>query len=187
MKVNLLRSLYFVITMYFDIKDTTLEYKRTPKERDNNYLEEDEAIVKRYNNAPLIENGGDRAFYRPSQDLVVVPHIKDFNSPEEYYSTLFHELVHSTGHPSRLDREGITGTIKFGSAKYSREELIAEVGASMLCGHSGFVQKTLDNSASYIQSWINALKGDSRLVVQASSRAQKACEHILGEMGEASE
>jgi antirestriction protein ArdC len=103
-----------------------------------------------------------------------------FNSTEEYYSTLFHELTHSTGHASRVGREGIEQLNTFGSESYSREELIAEMGAAMLSGISGIETKTLENSAAYLQSWITRLRGDSRLVISAASAAQKAADYILG-------
>jgi len=103
-----------------------------------------------------------------------------FNSSEEYYSTLFHELTHSTGHASRVGRDGIEHVESFGSDSYSREELIAEMGAAMLCGVTGIAPATLQNSAAYLKSWIERLKSDSRLLVSAASAAQKASDYILG-------
>lgn len=112
---------------------------------------------------------------------VNVPPMKDFPRVEEYYCTLFHELVHSTGHSSRLKRSGITSTTAhFGSEDYSKEELVAEIGASMLTGLSGFVDVTFDNSTAYIQSWLRNLKDDKTLIVKAASQAQKAIDYILG-------
>jgi antirestriction protein ArdC len=113
-------------------------------------------------------------------DSVTMPCREAFESPEEYYSTLFHELTHSTGHKSRLDREGINVPHYFGDPVYSREELIAECGAAFLSGQSGIVSKTLSNSASYLQNWIRVLKSDSRLIITAASAAQKAADLILG-------
>jgi antirestriction protein ArdC len=105
--------------------------------------------------------------------------MKDFRQVEEYYATTFHELTHSTGHASRLKRNGITSaTAHFGSEEYSQEELVAEIGASMLTGLAGFVDVTFDNSAAYIQSWLRKLK---TLIVKAASQAQKAVDYILGE------
>ncbi|OUB30704.1 hypothetical protein BK708_10340 [Bacillus thuringiensis serovar yunnanensis] len=107
--------------------------------------------------------------------------MKDFPKVEEYYCTLFHEFIHSTGHSSRLKRDGITSaTAHFGSEDYSKEELVAEIGASMLTGFAGFVDITFDNSASYIQSWLRNLKNDKTLIVKAASQAQKAVDYILG-------
>src|SRR5260370_28478742 len=110
-----------------------------------------------------------RAWYRPSTDTVGMPARGLFNSSEEFYSTVFHELTHSTGHASRVGREGIEQLNTFGSESYSREELIAEMGAAMLCGITGISPATLQNSASYLRSWIDRLRGDSKLLVSAAS------------------
>ena len=101
--------------------------------------------------------------------------------PEDYYSILFHELTHATGHESRLARDGITKATGFGSPAYSKEELIAEMGAAFLCGHTGIEQKVLDNSAAYIDSWLSRLHEDDRLIVHSAGAAQKAADYILGE------
>src|SRR6266446_4396164 len=136
-----------------------------------------EAIVAGMPNRPKFEQS-DRAWYRPSTDSVGMPACGLFISAEEYYSTLFHELTHSTGHASRVGREGIEDIAAFGSESYSKEELIAEMGAAMLCGVTGIVPATIQNSASYLQHWINRLRGDSKLVISAASQAQKACDYI---------
>lgn len=130
-------------------------------------------------NRPTMEYGGDRALYHPMTDTVRLPNKTDFTSPEEFYCTAFHELAHSTGHENRLKRFlSHTPTQIFGSESYSKEELIAEMTAAFLCAHSG-INQTLENSASYIQSWLKALKGDSKLVVQAANAAQKAADLII--------
>jgi antirestriction protein ArdC len=138
-----------------------------------------DAIVRGMPNRPAIV-GSLNAWYSPIADQVGMPSINSFNGSEEYYSTLFHELIHSTGHRSRLHREQFDNPVRFGSESYSKEELIAELGASMLCGVSGIAPRTLDNSASYLKSWIDRLRGDSRLIVSAASAAQKASDFILG-------
>ena len=103
-----------------------------------------------------------------------------FISDEEYYSTFFHELVHSTGHKKRLAREGVTGLNFFGSHEYSKEELVAEMSACFLCAHCGIVMEELvENSAAYLQSWINVLHGDARLLMTAASAAQRAADFLL--------
>jgi antirestriction protein ArdC len=144
-----------------------------------NSIEECERIVRQMPNPPAMEQDG-RAWYRPSTDTVGIPSRNAFNSAEEHYSTLFHELTHSTGHTKRVGRDGIEKLNTFGSESYSKEELIAEMGAAMLCGIAGIERKTLPNSASYLQSWINVLRSDSRMVIQAASQAQKAADYILG-------
>ena len=108
-----------------------------------------------------------------------MPAPNSFKSDEFYYSVLFHELTHSTGHKSRLDREGITDLAAFGSHTYSREELIAEMGAAFLCGHCGIENQTIDNSAAYIASWRQKLGSDPKLIVQAAAQAQKAADFML--------
>ncbi|WP_101809520.1 ArdC family protein [Paenibacillus pasadenensis] len=136
-----------------------------------------EAIAAGFVGGPELRFASGRAYYEPFFDRVSVPPLSDYRCAEEYYCTLFHELVHSTGHESRLKRE--KGKV-FGDKAYSKEELIAEVGAAMLCGVAGIEHVTLDNSAAYLKSWISALRGDSRLIVTASSAAQKAADLILG-------
>ena len=138
-----------------------------------------DAIVKEMPNRPPIV-GSDHAWYSAVADQVGIPARDKFINSEEYYSTLFHELIHSTGHKSRLHREQFDNPVRFGSESYSKEELVAELGASMLCGVSGISPRTLDNSASYLKSWIGRLRGDSRLIVSAASQAQKASDYILG-------
>jgi len=142
-------------------------------------LEQCETIVNSMPNPPGFEQDS-RAFYRPSTDTVGMPARSGFDSAEEFYSTFFHELTHSTGHPSRVGREGIMEHNPFGSEDYSKEELVAEMGAAMLCGVAGIQSRTLNNSASYLQSWIDRLRSDSRLIVSAASQAQKAADFILG-------
>jgi antirestriction protein ArdC len=144
-----------------------------------NSIEECERIVNGMANPPAMEQDA-RAWYRPSNDTVGIPSRNAFNSAQEYYSTLFHELTHSTGHPKRLGREGIEKLNTFGSESYSKEELIAEMGAAMLAGVAGIERRTLSNSAAYLQSWIDVLKGDSRMAVLAASQAQKAADYIQG-------
>lgn len=125
-----------------------------------------------------INDGGDRAFYSPSCDKIVMPSLKQFNCSEEYYSTLFHESVHSTGHSSRLKR--ITKCASFASQIYSLEELVAEVGSAILCEKVNIdISKTFDNSVAYIQSWLKVLKNDKNLIISAASKAEKAVELIL--------
>ncbi len=148
-------------------------------------IESAEAIVKGMPNPPAFEQDA-QAAYIPSRDVVTIPSRTAFDSKAEYYSTLFNELTHSTGHAKRLAREGFDIPQRFGSESYSREELIAEMGSAMLCGVAGIEQSTLANSAAYLKSWIARLKSDSRLVVSAASAAQKAADYIRGESAKGS-
>jgi antirestriction protein ArdC len=143
-------------------------------------IESAEEIVKGMPNPPAFEQDA-QAAYIPSRDTVAMPSRVAFDSQAEYYSTLFHELTHATGHAKRLAREGFDSPQMFGSESYSREELIAEMGSAMLCGIAGIGQATISNSAAYLQSWIKRLKADSRLVVSAASAAQRAADYIRGE------
>lgn len=124
----------------------------------------------------------DRAYYSPARDLVSVPQLSQYKQPAEYYSTTFHELVHSTGHKSRLDRFSGAGIAAFGDENYSKEELVAEIGSAAICNRLGLeTASTFRNSAAYIQNWLGALKGDKRLIVSAASRAEKAVGLILND------
>lgn len=150
-------------------------------------LAEGEAVIDGYVSRSGVKfeptKGSSRAFYRPSEDRIVVPDITQYKMTEEYYSTVFHEMTHSTGHSSRLKRFGEKndGVAAFGDEVYSKEELIAEIGSSMLMSIAGIERpETFQNSASYLQSWLNVLKGDKRLIVTAANAAQKAVDHILG-------
>lgn len=151
-----------------------------PEENLNEDLEHDvaaEAIVEGYLlHGPELTIGGDSAYYSPHFDRVGLPELKQFESSEAYYAAAFHELTHSTGHESRLDR-GLKGD--FGDEPYAKEELVAEFGAAMLSGVAGLdVEKTQD--AAYIANWLKALKDDHKLVVVAAAQAQKASDLILG-------
>jgi antirestriction protein ArdC len=149
-------------------------------------IETAEQIIENMQCKPVIQYGGNRAAYSPSADLVKLPNREAFKSPEEFYSTAFHELSHATGHASRLGRKGILEPSYFGSHDYSQEELVAEFGASMLCGVSGIEQQTIENSAAYIQNWLKVLKSDKKLLVLAAAQGQKSADYILGKEREES-
>lgn len=142
-------------------------------------IEAAEQIVSRY-----LTDGGpslrladqDRAYYTPMLDTVTVPPIASYTETGEYYSTLFHELGHSTGHKDRLNR---TYGQQFGDHQYGREELVAEMTSAFLAAEAG-IETTQDNSASYLASWISTLKEDNRAVVVAAGAAQRAADMILG-------
>ena len=122
-----------------------------------------------------------RAYYSPSEDRVVVPMLSQYDIAAEYYSTTFHELTHSTLKKSRCDREGENTRAFFGNADYSREELVAEMGAAMLCSNAGIDDdRAFKNSVAYLQSWMQALKNDPKMIVWAASRAEKAARYIIG-------
>jgi antirestriction protein ArdC len=138
-----------------------------------------QALVEDYldGRGPAYSFGGDQAYYAPSLDSVRIPLLGQFENAPFYYKTLFHELAHSTGHPSRLKRYVAGG---FAIEPYAKEELVAEMTAAMLCGLSGIEDETHENSASYIANWLSALKDDKKLVVQAAAQAQKAADLVVG-------
>lgn len=184
-KIPLLRLFHVFNTEQADWTDEArLPEIVKPAEANADPIEAAQALVADYlANGPSLGHGGSRAFYQPATDHVQLPRLADFVSPEAYYSTLYHELTHSTGHDSRLKRDGIReGSFgAFGDKVYSNEELIAEMGAAILCAIAGIEQAaTLDNSASYLAHWIGALKGDSNLIIRAASAAQKAVDRIVG-------
>ncbi|MCX6639687.1 MAG: zincin-like metallopeptidase domain-containing protein [bacterium] len=160
-----------------------LPEKHLPKSEEKseiNPIEQAEKIIAEMQQRPEMTFGGNRAYYSPSRDLVNLPPKNSFKSAEGFYSVAFHELTHSTGHQSRLDRPEVMEIHNFGDEVYSREELTAELGAAFLCGITGIAQETLENSAAYIGSWLKVLSNDSKFVISASSKAQKAADFILG-------
>lgn len=143
-------------------------------------MEEASNIVGGYADGPRIEHRGARAFYRPREDLVRVPEPGRFVDHESYYATLFHELVHSTGHSSRLDRGLDNEPSPFGSPEYSKEELVAEMGAAFLAAEASISLETIEQSAAYIEAWHKRLSSDQKLVVHAAGAAQKAADWVHG-------
>lgn len=126
---------------------------------------------------------GDRAYYSPSEDKVVVPLLSQYDAAEEYYSTAFHELTHSTLPKRRCNRREEGVLAYFGSKEYSREELVAEIGASMLLHKVRIsTEKAFRNSVAYLQSWISVLKNDPKMIVYASAKAEQAAKYILNEI-----
>jgi len=130
--------------------------------------------------APMLAYGGSAACYSPGADRVSLPERSAFQGAECFYSTAFHELTHSTGHASRLARKDLLEFHRFGDASYSREELVAEMGAAMLSAVAGIHQTTVPQSAAYLASWLRVLRGDSRMVVTAGAQAQRAADMIRG-------
>lgn len=153
----------------------------TVTDRVHNPIAEAESILAAMPKKPEIRHGQRQAYYSPKADYIGLPDPAAFNSDQDYYNVLFHELTHSTGHESRLNRKGVAGeSVSFGSQTYSKEELVAEMGAAFLCGHCGIADHTIDNSAAYIATWLSRIKEEPKLVVQAAAAAQKASDYILG-------
>ena len=138
-----------------------------------------------------LNHGGSSAFYRPSADAITMPEADTFRSPEAYAFTLLHECMHSTGHSSRLDRGLDTQLAAFGSETYSREELVAELGAAFAGGVLNITRPEVEtNRNAYIKNWIKVLKDDPKAVIWAGGRASKASDMVLNvadDNGEAEE
>lgn len=132
-------------------------------------------------------HGGDRACYTPATDVITLPPRDSFVSPEEYYSTRFHEMGHATGHASRLARKGVTDPTRFGSHAYSEEELVAEFTTCFLAAESGIDRVTERRSAAYLRMWASKLRENPRILVHAAALGQRAADHVLGRSVAASE
>ena len=151
-------------------------------------IEQAESILHDYwtkENITVEHIAGDDAYYSPSRDLIRLPLFEQFKDANEYYSTAFHESVHSTMKESRCNRaEDRKGKlVAFGSDDYSKEELVAEIGSANIMNILGIeTTKSFRNSSAYIQGWLSKLRNDVKFIVSASSKAEKAVDYILGEV-----
>ena len=148
-------------------------------------IEEAERIKEEYKEREhinIIETVSNKAFYNPTGDYIQIPCKEQYSAIEEFYSTLFHEIIHSTGHKTRLDRLETGNNAHFGSESYSKEELVAELGSASILNILGIeTPKTFTNSTAYIQSWLRVLRNDNRFIISASSKAEKAVKYLLNE------
>lgn len=176
-------KVYYVLRYYnvFHIDDIE-GIKSKIQTFQHNPIQEAEMVIQQYKDKPEIRyQDNSKAYYSPAFDYINIPDKKYFKTIDEYYSTLFHEMVHSTGHPYRLGRFNSNDKIApFGSEDYSKEELVAEIGAAMLCNHVGILPNTIQNTGAYVRSWIKVLQNNKKFIVIASSKAQKAVDYILG-------
>lgn len=141
-------------------------------------IEACEKVLNEFVGAPIF-HGGDRASYSPSADRIKMPIQESFKTDESYYSVLFHEMVHSTGHKSRLNRFDTQDIAEFGSVDYSKEELIAEIGSSFLNAWTGIKDENFKNSLAYMKGWIKPLKDDPKMIIYAAQKAHQAAKLIL--------
>ena len=150
-------------------------------------IEKAEAVISNYvklSGVKFTHQHQGRAYYSPAADKVVLPDREQFTGEAGYYATAFHELTHSTGHESRLNRFTSTSAI-FGGEAYSKEELVAELGSATLLHMLGIeTDNTIQNNAAYIQNWIKALRNDKRMIVSAAGKAGKAVDLIMPGMME---
>ncbi|WP_077923881.1 ArdC family protein [Spirosoma sp. 209] len=181
---------YFVFNVA-DVEGITIELpKLLPPDAitEAHRIEACDAVCASYANAPdIVHRDPARAFYSPLFDYVNMPRPSAFDCPEAYYSVLFHELVHSTGHRDRLNREELVNSDGFGGERYAKEELTAEIGACYLAGSCGLDltdHRLLTNAAAYLNNWLAALKGDKTLIFRASGQAQKAVDYVLNGVAE---
>lgn len=171
---------YFIVFNIKDIDGLKIVLPEPPVRAEAHSIDMCEQVIDNMANRPLIENGS-VACYSPSRDTITIPRIDEFTTSADYYAVLFHELIHSTGHPTRLNREeGMRN--KFGSQKYAFEELVAEIGSAYLCADCQIDCKPLeDNTVAYIQNWIEVLSNDTKMIVNASSKSRKAASYISAE------
>lgn len=136
-----------------------------------------EAYVRR-ENIDFQARASNQAYYNRISDSVVVPVKEQYQHINEYYSTVFHELIHSTGHKTRLNR--MDAKASFGSEKYSKEELVAEIGTATVLNFLDIeTELTFQNNVAYIQSWIKKMKEDNKVIIWAASQAEKAVNYIM--------
>ena len=159
-----------------NIPQKYLEYTKIPVEIINKSCEQ---IIQQMPLCPTIYYRGHEAYYYPKDDYINMPKLEYFDSTSSYYEVIMHELIHSTGALKRLGRKSVYENPYFGSEEYSMEELIAEIGSCYLTSIGGVGIGHLENSAAYIQSWLNVLKNDKRFIIQATSKAQRAVDYIL--------
>ncbi len=177
-RVPMLRYYYvFNIAQCYGIDE---KYIPEISRRKFNPIKRAEKIFEGMPTKPYMEHNGSMACYYPSIDTIKMPPVDSFESDEATYSTLFHEMVHATGHKSRLNRKGVAERVSLGSEQYSQEELIAEMGSAFLCAEAGIENKVINNSAAYIASWLSRLRDDKKMVILAAGAAQRACDYILG-------
>jgi len=172
---------FFILRYYTVFNTDQCEGLEVPEQEKREFepIEACEQLVDGYKDCPDIEHKDPNPYYVPAKDVVNMPKEDIFESAEAYYATLFHELGHSTGHADRLEREGVTNTVHFGSHNYSKEELIAEFTAAMLCGVTGINNReTEKNHAGYLESWLKKLQNNKDWLVLAAAQAQKAADYI---------
>ncbi|MGO9454556.1 MAG: ArdC family protein [Candidatus Binataceae bacterium] len=151
--------------------------KIEPREHDP--IEAAERIIAGMPNPPEIQYAGSKAFYSSIADRITLPPRGLFESVEEFYATLDHEIIHASGSPKRLNREFIAEAAPFGSPTYSREEMVAELGAAYLCAEAGISNAVLPNQAAYVAGWLKKLRDDRKLLIHAAAQAQRAADYIL--------
>jgi antirestriction protein ArdC len=171
---------YYRVFNIDDVLQVTFDIPELNPACENYSIDSCDSILFEMKDRPEIRHERNEAFYQPIHDYINMPPIEHFNTSELFYSILFHELIHATGHPKRLNRFEGNEVNAFNSSNYSKEELTAEIGAAFLNGHTGILNDaTLEDSSGYIQGWLSKLKNDKKFIIEASAKAQKAVDYIL--------
>ena len=176
---------YYTVFNIAAVEDVEFDLSNLEKSEKVNYeyeaIEAAEKIYYNMPNKPRLKVDA-KAYYSPSEDYVGMPPVVTFESPQNFYSVLYHEIVHSTKHASRLN-DKTRGGKKFGDKEYALEELVAELGACYMCAESGILFHTIDNSAAYLSSWnkklTKSIQEDKTFFLKAAARAQRASNYIL--------
>ena len=156
------------VSSVFNLSQTSL-YREPEVKSENQVIAKCKSLEERIRAKIEIKRNFNRCYYSPKNDYISIPLITDFNTEAEYYSALFHEAAHATGHSKRLDR----------NLDYETEELVAEITASYLCAYCGIEAKTIENNAAYISSWLKQLKEDYRFIAKISNYSKQAAEYLL--------
>jgi antirestriction protein ArdC len=171
---------YYLVYNISQCKDLPASVLPTPTvKQENQPISMCEFVLEDMPDCPEIRHRDARAYYVPNLDYINMPKLELFTKSESYYCTLFHELIHSTGHSSRLNRKEIMEDAHFGSELYSVEELVAEIGACYLNAHCGIDNEVITNNTAYIANWLERLNNDKKFIVQAAARAQRAVDYVL--------
>lgn len=138
-----------------------------------------EQIITQFEGGPQLMPNAGCAYYSPFFDIVGLPDRSQFRNESGYYATHFHELAHSTGHPTRLKRFSFLDAVSHSADRYAKEELVAEIGGALICAEAGIANETTKDAAAYLASWLKALSDDKKLLFWAAANAQRACNWIL--------
>jgi antirestriction protein ArdC len=164
-------------TQVFNLEQTTLTI---PEKEESIAAKASISVLLDNPRVPEIEFGDSRAAYAPSLDKIILPYRSQYDNPAHFYSTMFHELIHSTGHHTRLNRPGIVNPINMQSISYSFEELIAELGAALMCYKCGIFDTQVEQSSiAYIQGWKSKLSANTDWIIKAAAQAEKAVKYLL--------
>ena len=178
---------YFVYNMLDTENCKGFDYDKWNSDSEPQKLEQEEMMLRfeevlsHYKDKPILEKDRNKNCYIPTLDTIKFVPLKRWERASDFISTICHEIIHSTGHEQRLNRPNLVKPHAFGTTPYAHEELCAELGAAFLCQHIGIFPTQVENTAAYLQSWIQVLENDERLIFKAAAQAQKAVDYIFGE------